>query len=303
MYTVSGAQTPLCVGTAVVELDLERYQVPKGYVVMSEPRKTKLTDFMREAFNWRWDEFALAEVNEDFTSNEAVVFAVIRAATMQKIDAVRIALNRLDGKLKTPVQIEYPKVYRVFPYATEIEGQGPIEQKSPDFLQVTDDPNTVNEVRAIVSGELLPPKQLPTPEAGVDLEEELMALSLRQTLAQMGDYPRMVPKGLVKLAEQVDNAVRKGTPMPDEIPHVKSVVAAHLLLMAQRRNIDALYETFDQIEGKLVETLQLVGEDITLISYSTVAPAGATLNADGVLQIEASETQNTWAEKLNKGKS
>jgi hypothetical protein len=39
-------------------------------------------------------------------------------------------------------------------------------------------------------------------------------------------------------------------------------VAAHLLILAQKRNIDALTEVFDQIDGKLAEVLQILGEDI-----------------------------------------
>jgi hypothetical protein len=87
---------------------------------------------------------------------------------------------------------------------------------------------------------------------------------------------------------------------PEEIPMVKSVVAAHLLHLAQQRNVDALNEVFDQIDGKLVETIQILGEDIFITTYSLTAPDGAYLNKDGVLQLEATQAQNMWAEKLSK---
>ena len=114
----------------------------------------------------------------------------------------------------------------------------------------------------------------------------------------MADYPRELPEAIIKQAEIVHQAVNDKAPMPDEIPRVKSVVAAHLLVMAQARNIDALGEVFDQIDGKLAETIQILGDDLYITSYAASAPAGAYLNDDGVVEIEATVAQNLWAEKL-----
>lgn len=265
--------------------------------------QTKLSDFMREAFNWTWEEFAKAEKNKQFTTTESIVFAVIRSSAMQNIDSIRIALNRLDGKLKTPVQLEMPRVFYLFPHAQLPEGSPPPEQL-PTGVE-----KPVETKTPPIAGEVLPAKNktrqmwdeledLDRKDAEAD--EKLQQMSLRETLSKMSDFPREVPEAIVNRATEVEQAIRNRTPMPNDIPKVKSVVAAHLLVMAQKRDINALYEAFDQIEGKLTETIQVLGEDIYITSYSSVAPPGAALNADGVLQLEATDTQRVWGEKLKR---
>lgn len=255
----------------------------------------KLGNFLREASNWSWEEFCRAEHDDTFTTNQSLIFAVIRACAMEKMDAIRLALNRIDGKLKTPVQIEMPKVYYLFPNAKSVDVE-------PGFAQVTDDPETTNEVKVLAEGELI--EKIEEPEA-VEDESDLPSLSLRQTLSKMSDYPRSLPQAIVASALQTQQWVNGQAEKPDEIPRVKSVVAAHLLILAQQRNIDALTEVFDQIDGKLVETLQILGpegKDIQIISYSTTAPPGAKPNADGVLMVEATDAQSMWAERLKSQK-
>lgn len=262
--------------------------------------ETKLSDFMRDAFNWTWDEFVKAEKNKQFSTTQSIVFAVIRSCAMQNINAIRIALNRLDGKLKTPVQIEVPRVYYLFPHAK-------LPTPEADAELSTGEEKPVDTKLLAVEGEVIPSKTSvqanweqmdDLDKKGAEKTEQLFKMSLRETLNKMSDYPREVPVAITKRATEVEQAIRNRTPMPDDIPLVKSVVAAHLLVMAQKRDIDALYEAFDQIEGKLTETIQVLGEDIYITSYSSVAPPGARLNADGVLQLEATDTQQHWADKL-----
>ena len=246
----------------------------------------KLGAFLKEVANWQWDEFVLAEKDPTFTSNQGVIFALIRSCAMQKMDAIRISLNRLDGKLKTPIKVEYPKIYYQFPNAKLPEKSDtftlPAGPKAPDLKGDTH----------VLTGELIP---APEPQKG---PEDLPSMSLRETLVEMAEYPRSLPEGIAKLAEQTDAWLKRGEPRPDEIPKVKSVVAAHLLLLAQKRNIDALTEVFDQIDGKLAETIQLIGDDLYITSYLETAPEGAYLNADGVVEIEAEVAQRMWAQKL-----
>jgi hypothetical protein len=70
--------------------------------------------------------------------------------------------------------------------------------------------------------------------------------------------------------------------------------------MASKRNVDAINEVFDAIDGKLVETIQVLGDDLYIVNYSTIAPPEAVPNADGVLQMEATAAQNIWAHKLGR---
>ena len=247
----------------------------------------RLGGFLREVSNWNWEEFCLAENDPKYTSNEAMIFAVIRACAMEKMEAIKLALNRIDGKLKTPIRVEMPKVFYLFPRAVIPEGQKTQALSSPHVGKPVDGP---------VEGEVFDPVTPP------ELEEEndLPSLSLRQTLAKMADAPREVPQFVMQYAEQTQQYLKGNAELPDEFPMVKSVVAAHLLNLAANRNIDALSEVFDQIDGKLVETIQILGEDLFITTYSLVAPDGAYLNADGILQLEATQAQNMWAEKLGK---
>lgn len=241
----------------------------------------KMGSFLREVSNWTWEEFVRAEHDHEYTSNNAMIFALVRACAMQKMEAIKMALNRIDGKLKTPIKIEAPKIFYLFPNA----------KPQPAFAEVTDDPTTVNEV---VTGEVIPA----APEEETLKDNDLPSLSLRQTLVKLSDLPREFPEAIIEYAFQVEQWVKHGGSFPDENPMVKSVVAAHLLILAANRDITALNEVFDQIDGKLAETIQIVGEDLFITSYSGTAPEGAYINKDGVLEIEAVQAQAMWAQKL-----
>lgn len=240
----------------------------------------KLAKFLREVSNWNWEEFCLAENDPKYTSNEAMIFAVIRACAMEKLDAIKLALNRIDGKLVTPVKIEYPKIFYRYPNAKRIDSGQPIPQLEGSESQ------QIEVITKVVKVE--------------SEEPDLPSLSLRQTLTKMADHPRQVPDAVIKYATDTQQWLKGNAPEPEEKPLVKSVVSAHLLKLAQDRNVDALTEVFDQIDGKLVETLQVLGEDIVITSYALEAPEGAYLNDDGVLQIEAEQAQDLWAKKLGK---
>jgi hypothetical protein len=205
---------------------------------------------------------------------------------MQKMEAIKLALGRLDGKIKTPVRIEYPKIYYLYPNAKPNEDDN---WEGATSVDVFTSPKALVE-----AGEIIEHKN----DSKAEPEPTLQDLTLRQTLAKMSDYPREVPDAVIHYAEQTQQWLQGNAPEPEEKPAVKSVVAAHLLALAQKRNIEALSEVFDQIDGKLTEVIQILGEDIYITSYSLTAPAGAYLNADGVLQLEATQAQDLWAQKL-----
>lgn len=260
--------------------------------------KDKLGNFLREASNWEWDVFARAEYDKRFTSNQSIIFALIRACAMQRLDAIKISLNRLDGKLKTPVKIEMPKVFYLYPYAGLESGDIASTYEVP-MQTAHDDPETTEQAMQIVEGELMPAVVPNDPDSSTPLPD-LATMSLRETLAEMSDCPRELPEQIIDLALKTEQWLKHGGPRPDEIPRVKSVVAAHLLVMAQSRNLNAITEVFDQIDGKLVETIQILGDDIFITSYAAIAPPEATPNKDGILQMEATASQDIWAEKLRR---
>lgn len=248
---------------------------------------SKLGGFLTEVSNWTWDQFCEAEKDKAYTSNEAMIFGLVRACAMRKMDAIKMSLDRLDGKLKTPIQIEYPKIFYLFPNAKLTESTKPGVTIAINTAENSD------RSSPLLVGDLLPP---PPPVEGE--VSDLPSMGLRETLTEMADYPRDLPEAIIQLAQEAEWAVRDSRPLPDEIPKVKSVIAAHLLTLAQERNLDAIGSIFDQIDGKLAETIKLIGDDIYITSYAQIAPPGATTNADGVFQIEAIEAQNMWAAKL-----
>lgn len=254
-----------------------------------------LARFLREAVNWRWDEFVLAEKNKEFSTNQSIIFALIRACATQNLPAIKIALRRIDGNLKTPIKIEMPKVFYLFPNAPDAPTHPLLEPGT-----ITENPATAEEADRIIEGQII---ERPEPVSRTEEkpDRDLPSMGLRETLQEMAEYPRSLPEAIVELALQTEQHIKKTAPAPNEIPKVKSVVAAHLLIMAQNRNIDALTEVFDQIDGKLVETLQIIGEDIYITSYSEILPENAILNEDGIWQAEAIQAQSMWAEKLGQG--
>jgi hypothetical protein len=81
-------------------------------------------------------------------------------------------------------------------------------------------------------------------------------------------------------------------------PRVKSVVVAGLMKMVHNGKIAAVFEVFDQIDGKVADTIKLLGGDVIIQNYALIAPAGAEKNDDGVYYTVASNTTDSWAAKL-----
>lgn len=242
--------------------------------------EAKLGSFLQEVSNMRWDEFWAAERDKSYSSNQAIILSLIRSCTLQKMPAIKMALNRLDGKLVTPVKIEYPKIFYLYPNAKQVEAHTDIH---------------VGITAGDIGSDIVQRQDTEEPE-----EVDLPSLSLRETLTKMSDYPRSLPENVIDLARATEESLREQKPLPSEIPMVKSVVAAHLLIMAQNQDTNAIAEVFDQIDGKLAETIKLLGDDIYITSYIDIAPANAYVNKDGILQAEAEQVQAVWAAKLGK---
>jgi hypothetical protein len=238
----------------------------------------KLTPFFKELIEVRWSEFVRMEKAEEHTSSQAVVFAIVRACADGKLPAIKESLNRIDGKLAEQIEVIYPKFYITYPYATAIESKvhNPKTKKELTITQVT--------------GSDTPP----------DPERPLVTGSLRDTLTRMSEAPRNLVTAILDSAKDVD--LREGYAAdtdPVNDPLVKSVVVAGLLKMAHNGNLGAIFEVFDNLDGKLVDTIRVLGEDVYLTSYDAIAPQGAT-KVDGVYRVEADNTTNKWAISLGK---
>ena len=239
----------------------------------------KLTPFFREVIELRWSDFVQMETDETYTSAQAVVLAIVRACYRGRLPAIKESLARIDGKVHEEIEVEYPKFYILFPYAKSVEGGDPSEE--------------------VVEGELM----MPEAEAAAP---PLITGSLRSTLERLSDAPRFTVKKILDAADKVDAAATyAGTPPADD-PLVKSVICAGLMKMAHNGNLGAIFEVFDQIDGKLAEKIKLIGDDVYITRYDEIAPKGARKDEDGVYRLEADNTTSSWAvslKNLNKAKN
>lgn len=232
----------------------------------------KLTPFFKEIIEKRWSEFADMEANsETYTSAQAVVFSIVRACAKGKLPAIKESLNRIDGRLQEQIEVEYPKFYIIYPQAKSLA--------SGTTSSDEDTPKTTDMV----------PKE-PEPEA------PLVTGSLRDTLQRMSDAPKAIVEKILTAAEDVDakkSYESNADPLND--PLVKSVIVAGLLRLAHNGSLNAIFEVFDNLDGKLVDKIKVLGEDVYLTSYDEVAPVGAKKNKDGIYQVEADNTSSKWA--------
>jgi hypothetical protein len=253
---------------------------------MSNSDRGKLGSFLREVIDWNWSEFCKAELDADLSGLQGAVLSLVRRCSDGKLGAIQLAIDRVDGKVETPIKVEYPKVFILFPDAKSV-ALAPPDPSSPTAALVA--PEDFN----------------PLSEEPAEPEEEkvhLATMSLRETLRKMADTPRKVPLMIHQRKKEVENAIAKNQPLPEEknIPLVKSVIAANLLTLAESGKFEAITEVFDQIDGKLVETIRILGEDMYITSYILEAPYGAKKNKDGVYYLEAPQISDTWKAKFKK---
>jgi len=247
----------------------------------------KLGGFLREVIDWQWDEFCKAEVDLNYKGYEGAILSLVRVCSEGKLGAIKTAIARVDGNVETPIKVEYPKVFIMFPHAKTV-ALGPPTGDGPTAL-------------------LAPPEDFDplTEEPAEPQEEEVHAatMSLRETLTKMAEHPRTITRAILERKKETEEAIRKNVDLTEHgknIPLVKSVIAANLLKLAEGGRFEAITEVFDQIDGKLVETIRILGEDMYLSSYVLEAPYGAKQNKEGVYYIEAPQISDTWKAKFKK---
>jgi len=247
----------------------------------NETDRGKLGNFLREVIDWDWQQFCDAEKDEAYSGYQSSVFALVRSAAEQKLQAIKLSIARIDGQVKTPIKVEYPTAYLLFPYAEKLALPPPNHQAVA--LLPDPEPTSLKEIE-----EGFPEMEEP--------QDSLATLTLRETLDKMADAPRNIPL----LIDDQRKRVEKGAYLGDaKVPLVKSVICAHLLILAnEKHNFDAITEIFDQIDGKLVGTIKLMG-DIYRTSYALEAPYNAVKNKDGIYQIEQQIVTDLWTQKLS----
>lgn len=249
--------------------------------------RANLGKFLKQVIHWRWDEFVRAEKDPQYSPLQHTVFSLIRACADGKLGAIKLSIKRVDGNLETPVNIVYPRIFFRYPYAKEVEA-----------------PATIAGLEAGVPGVDVPtPDEFDEPE--VTIEEEKLTIGLRETLEKMAETPdsRVVPLVLHKKQETEELLAANLDAEVKNSPQVKSVIAANLLNLAiSESNFEAITEVFDQIDGKLVETIRFLGDDMFMDQYAEIAPYGSVLNEDGIYVYERKDIAGIWEQKFQSSK-
>jgi hypothetical protein len=242
----------------------------------------RLTEGFRDIIELSWSVFVDIEKSASASNFEAIITAIARAASKGNLRAIQAALDRLDGKIATEYDIEMPKFYTVYPRAT----------------MVADDPS----ILTVGSGKLCTKPSLPTPlqppsvvvgGTTADPDDELPTGSLRAVLERMLDEPKSIVDKIIDTSAKVDSGdMSKGDPL------VKSVLVAGLMKLVHDGRISAVFEVFDQIDGKVAEHIKVLGDDVKMYNYSAVAPPGAELNEEGQYQIVNENVTNSWVTRL-----
>lgn len=242
-----------------------------------------LTDGFRSLIDKRWSEFRAIEMDETGDNFESIICALVRACQKGNLRAIQVGLDRLDGKIAAEIEVEYPKFYVRYPNATKTIGDIP----ETDTYRLPEG----------TKGESLGTVTLKASAADLDElateTEELPTGSLRVVLEKMLHSPKQLVANILATATLVDDGdTSKGD------PYVKSVIVAGLMQLVHSGKLSAVFEVFDQLDGKVADKIKLLGSDVYLTRYDEVAPAGALKNADGVYEIAADNVTNIWATRL-----
>jgi hypothetical protein len=117
----------------------------------------------------------------------------------------------------------------------------------------------------------------------------------------MSEAPKALVKQILDAAADVELRLSYASEFEAlNDPLVKSVIVAGLLKMAHNGSLNAIFEVFDNLDGKLVDKIKVLGDDVHMTSYDTVAPPGAVKNKDGVYQLEADNTTSGWTASLKR---
>lgn len=215
-----------------------------------------------EILHMEWGEFCKLEKSQTASVDDVVLCSLIRnCADTDDIGATKMAFDRADGLLETPIEIKVPKFYIRYTKAKEIEaGTAGIEA----------------------------PESAKKEEAS---SYDPASAKLRETLQEM----RHMPRDVIRAVRLYKRRIEKGTPV-DHQPMVKSVIVANLLRNVQKGRFRAIELVFDQIDGKLTRTITLLGgDDVYVDDYVTlVAPADAVLDDKGVYIAENKSMTAIW---------
>lgn len=230
----------------------------------------RITEGFRAILELKWSDFRKLEVDPNQSNFNSVITAFVRACLKGNLRAIQVALDRVDGPIANEIEVEYPQFYTLYPNATLVAD----DSKIIDIVEFEPDHN--RDVIVIPAE----PEELPTG-------------SLRVVLDKMMDSPKQTVTNIIGWVGLVDNG---DTSMGD--PRVKSVIIAGMMQLVYSGRVNAIFEIMNQIDGKIHEKYKILGSDVFIYNYGTIAPAGSVKNSDGIYQITADNTTNAWVARL-----
>lgn len=209
-----------------------------------------------------WGEFIELERNKLASVDDGVLCSLIRVcADTDDMSSMKLSFDRLDGLQATPIEIKVPKFYIRYMEAKEIE-PGAKEIEAAD-----------------------------TSDEGKTSTYDPASAKLRETLREM----RNMPQDVIRVVRLCKKHIEEGKESKHD-PMVKSVIVANLLKNVKKGKFKAIELVFDQLDGKLVKTIQLLGgEDVYVDDYTTlIAPAHAVKDEGGYYIAEDKAMTAQW---------
>lgn len=257
-----------------VDVDFKDYS-SDALLYDSTNLKGVMNAFMSEIIHWTWSDMLELKNNPKTAIIYNTVISLVRVCAEGKIPALRMFFDRIDGRVEQPINIIRPKIYLRYPNATNGE-----ELQNYLDLHGNQDP-TAKKAK----------KSQQRSKKKLDIE----SLGLSDTLRAMMKAPIDLPAKIIETRMLVDKAVERGE-IPQYSPYVKVVLCAALIKNANlESNYEALQMLFERIEGKIEETIKVIGEDMFIDQYDDIAPKGSVL-IDGQWCFEDGNITNQWVE-------
>ncbi len=225
---------------------------------------SSLKQRFEELIHMTWTEFVTLERDKGATVDDGVLCSLIRiCADTDDIAAIKLAFDRVDGLLETPIEIKVPKFFTRYVKATEIE---------PGTKQIEGAGDAKKEKAS---------------------KYDPATAKLRETLLEMRGMPQEVIRVVRLYKKHIDEDKKRPT---DHDPMVKSVIVANLLKNVRRGRYKAIELVFEQLDGKLTRTITLLGgDDVYVDDYNTlVAPADAVKDESGCYIAENKTMTTAW---------
>ena len=215
-----------------------------------------------ELIHYEWGDFLKLEQDKYASVDDTVLCSLIRTCVdTDDIAAIKLAFDRIDGLLETLIEIKVPKFYTRYVNATQIE-PGATAIEAPES----------------------------TAKTGTSDYDPATA-KLRETLKEM----RGLSKDVIRVIRLYKKRIEKGVAVGQQ-PKVKAVIVANLLHHVKKGRFRAIEMVFDQIDGKLPKSINLLGgEDVVVDDYmETIAPAHSIMGEDGKYRAENKLMTAQW---------